>query len=101
MTLCEGGHTMRWTWLVLVAGFAFVPSALGANTITHVFQYDPNNPDNDQGYTQFEGHLRSGRSPQSPAGFNDSNWSGGDAMHVFAPGGGTRMGIIAACWVGG
>ena len=89
---------MRWTIaLGLVAGLAvgFAVPVQAADTITHTFSYDPNNPNNAEGYRQFEGHIRGGRSAQSPAGYNDSNWSGGDSMQVFSPEtSGTRHGIM-------
>ena len=89
---------MRWTIaLGLIAGLAvgFAVPVQAADTITHTFSYDPDNPDPAQDFRQFEGHVRAGRSAQSPAGFNDSNWSGGDSMQVFSPEtSGTRMGIM-------
>jgi hypothetical protein len=82
--------------LVLIAAVVvcLAPPAQAVD-ITHTFQYDPDNPSNAEGFAQFEGHIRAGRSAQSGAGYNDSNWSGGDSMQVFSPETtGTRHGIM-------
>ena len=89
---------MRWMIaLGLIAGFAVgvaVP-VQAANTVTHTFVYDADNP-SDNGFTMYDGHVRKGRSGQTPAGYNDSNWSGGNSTQVWEPGnGGTRMGIVS------
>ena len=88
---------MRWMIaLGLIAGFAVgvaVP-VQAANTVTTTFVYDADNPSAD-GFTQFDGHVRAGRSAQTPAGYNDSNWSGGNSTQVWeTSNSGTRMGII-------
>jgi hypothetical protein len=89
---------MRWTIALgvlaaFVAGIA-MPAQAG-DTVTHTFVYNADDP-SANGFTQFDGHVRAGRSGQTPAGYNDSNWSGGNSTQVWeSSNGGTRMGIIS------
>jgi hypothetical protein len=80
---------MRWLIaLVLVAAFfvGVVTPAQAVDTVTHRFTYNPDSPDNAQGYTMFDGFVRSGRDPMTPAGWNDENWAGGGSFSIFLPG---------------
>ena len=80
---------MRWfIALALVAAFgvSMVTPAEAVITKTYRFQYDPDNPNNPEGYTQYDGFVRGGRDAQTPAGYNDENWAGGDSFSVFLPG---------------
>jgi len=82
--------TIAFLAVALIAGFAYSP-AMAADTNVFEFQFDPDNPGASD-FTMFDAHLRGGRSPQTPAGYNDQNWGGSNSLQVWAEGG-PRHGI--------
>ena len=71
--------------VALIAGFTYSP-VMASDTQVFEFNFDPDNPDNPSGYSMFDGHLRSGRAPQTPAGYNDSSWAGSNSLQIWTEG---------------